>query len=357
MADDKRRPNGTEVELSPETLEKAREYLDAHEYSLQDCLGRGGFSVIFRVHSRKYKADFAAKVTNIADIRRHSVLRIAENEETALHNLNHPNIIKLYESFHEGDYSFLILELCTNNTLKHMIKHSPNGRDYWQMARQLCDAVLFIHEKGFAHRDIKPANVLIDQYGRPKIADFGLCIRVEPGMLVKDFVGSPQYMAPEIVKRIGYCPQRADVWALGLTLYEMAMGMIEWPQNRQIFNEVLSSGAINISHETPRPVLRVITKMIDTHPDTRFTMREVCQLVEKILTDSRRPQQQQPAAPGLPPRKPSFLRLTDARTMAHRSYIKDQHPAFRPLIHGMVNSRRMKSNSPSPHTFMRTSMI
>ena len=331
-------------DLTPEFLETLKGYLTAHEYTMLELLGKGGFSVIFRVHSWKYKSDFAAKITYLSSKSR----RIAENEEMALHSLNHPNIIKLYESFHEGNFSFLILELCTNQTLKHMIKHSPSG-NYWHMARQLCDALLYIHDKGFAHRDIKPSNVLIDTYGRPRIADFGLCIKCEPGTKVREYVGSPQYMAPEIVKRMSYCPYSADVWAMGLTLYEMAMGMIEWPANPQMFNEMITSGSINISHKTPRPVLRIITKMIDAHPDGRFTMRQVCQLLDKVSAENKPAQQQ-----GLPPKKPSFLRLTTDRTsLAHRSYVKDQHPAFRPIVQGIVARRRVQSNSPTPQTFMR----
>lgn len=81
----------------------------------------------------------------------------------------------------------------------------------------------FLHEKGFVYRDLKPENILLDSEGHVKLTDFGLSRQLEDGDLAKTFCGTPQYLAPELILRVGY-NKMVDWWGLGILIYELTVG-------------------------------------------------------------------------------------------------------------------------------------
>ena len=271
-----RKKESTMSEFPPSRLAEISSILLRHGYEMLDRLGFGGFSVIFRIRSVKYDDFFAAKITNQASTRHKTSKLAGDNEEFALQHLNHPNIIKLYESFHEDNLSFLIIELCTNKSLRHLIgEHGLSEGLLFSHMKQICDALLYVHSKGFVHRDIKPANVLIDAYGRPKLADFGMCIKVEPGERINEFVGSTQYMAPEIIRKKRYNPYLTDIWALGVTFYEMAMGPLNWPKDKALIAASIADGGILIKPETTHKVALIVNAMTEMDPRKRPSMKVI----------------------------------------------------------------------------------
>lgn len=266
----------TMAEFPPSKIEEIKLILLNHEYQMMERLGFGGFSVIFKVYSLKYQNFFAAKITNSASTR-HRTSSIAGNiEENALQQLNHPNIIKLYESFHEDNLSFLIIELCTKKSLKDYIGEKGMSENHlFSFMKQLADALCYCHSLGFAHRDIKPPNVLIDSYGRPKLADFGMCIQVEPGSRIKDHVGSPSYLAPEIIKKEAFDPFKSDIWALGVTFYEMTVGLIKWPKDKALIVASIAEGGILIKPDTPPKIAMLVRAMTEMNPNKRPDMKKI----------------------------------------------------------------------------------
>lgn len=264
-------------EFTPELMEKVREILSSHDYEMLERIGRGGFSVIFKVMSRKYNNYFAAKVTNMESKRHRTSDKTAQIEQNALSHLNHPNVIKLYESFNENGIAFLILELCTGDTLRNKIVSNRSGPIPYvvEYMKQLAMALYYCHSEGFVHRDIKPANVLFDQYSRPVLADFGMCIPVPMGTQVSDYVGSPQYIAPEIINQRSFDPYKTDIWALGVTFYEMASGMIKWPKDKELIKATIADGGIIIKPGLPRRMTNLISAMTDMNPERRPTMEQI----------------------------------------------------------------------------------
>ena len=303
----------TLTEFPNEAIEKISEILLRHDYVMKERIGCGGFSIIFKIYSNKYSTDFAAKITNTASTRHKTSSITTKIEENALQHLNHPNIIKLYESFHEQNYSFLILELCTSKSLRTLIgKKGISDMDaLFTYMKQLTDALLFCHEKGFVHRDIKPANVLVDSYGHLKLADFGMCIHVNPNEKLHDYAGSPQYLAPEIINRKHFNPFKADIWALGVTFYEMAMGPLQWPKDKNLVVASIADGGIVIKNETPHKVATLVRKMLEMNPDNRPTIEMVASY--KCIKNAQNIEIKQP-----PQRSPSMLKLP----LAQRSSLK-----------------------------------
>src|SRR6185436_809880 len=142
--------------------------------------------------------------------------------------LSHPNIVTVHDFGQAGGYFFLLMEFVDGVNLRQALQ---GGRFTPEQALTIvppiCDALQYAHDRGIVHRDIKPANLLLDKAGRVKIADFGIAKMVgdqsSVGFAESQPVGTPQYMAPE-QKDQQQTDHRADIYSLGVVLYEMLTG-------------------------------------------------------------------------------------------------------------------------------------
>ncbi len=149
-----------------------------------------------------------------------------------LARLSHPNIVTVFDTGMAGPFAYLMMEYVDGVNLRQAMKA---GRftpvDALSLVQDVCAALKFAHEKGILHRDIKPENILIDSRGQVKIADFGIAKlvgendREQLTLTQRGFVlGSPHYMAPEQLESPGDVDQRADIYSLGVVLYELLTG-------------------------------------------------------------------------------------------------------------------------------------
>ena len=267
---------GAHADFSDASLEQIKSVLAARHYEMKECLGTGGFSMVFRVHSHQFHSDFAAKITNTASKRHRDAHSYVDHEGDALSNISHPNIVKIYERFEDGDFCFLILEYCEHGPLKNILGQGglPENMAI-RMMRQIAEGVMHMHMLGYVHRDIKPSNVLLDEHWRPKLADFGMCLKFPRGEYLNDFSGSPQYMPPEMVRKVPFDPYKADIWALGVTFYEIANGLVKWPGTRQLVETTIMSVGLTISPRTPRPIAKVVKAMTAMDPRDRPKIERV----------------------------------------------------------------------------------
>jgi hypothetical protein len=153
-------------------------------------------------------------------------------EARALAKLNHPNIVALHDfGQHDGLFYFL-MEFVDSGNLRQRLAAGPlEGPAAGAVIGQVCDALQFAHEEGVVHRDIKPENILLDRKGRAKLADFGLA-RLRGGNAPYTLTGShqvmgtPYYMAPEQMDRPQDVDHRADIYSVGVVLYELLTGKL-----------------------------------------------------------------------------------------------------------------------------------
>jgi type II secretory pathway pseudopilin PulG len=152
-------------------------------------------------------------------------------EARALARLSHPNIVAVHEFGQVNGQPFFIMEYVDGASLRQLEQTGRlSPREALQIIPQLCDALQYAHDQGVVHRDIKPENVLVDRKGRVKIADFGLAKIL--GYETQNFrltgegqiMGTPHYMAPEQVEHPLQVDHRADIYSLGVVLYEMLTG-------------------------------------------------------------------------------------------------------------------------------------
>ena len=249
------------------------------DFEFQKCIGYGTYSTAFLVLSRHYGMYFCAKMTQVTDDFFDERGNPRDPELTALLHLDHPNIIRVYNYFRYDSFFFLILELCQGGCLSNQIEksHRLSVHTTREYMRSILSALVSCHQMNIAHRDIKPQNIFIDGYGHVKVADFGLSSILKPHQLVTNACGSHSYAAPEIETSVEsefpYDPFKADVWALGVTMYQMLTGSIPWS------DEITSAGPerppVEYPDTLPADAREMISAMLQLNPDDRPTMAEL----------------------------------------------------------------------------------
>ena len=239
-------------------------------YHIIEKLGEGGMAVVYKAYDTRLERDVAVKIIR-SDLFGNAViermLKRFEREAKSMAKLSHANIVKVHDfGEHEGS-PYLVMELLSGGTLKEQMG-SPLP---WQQAVSLLEpiarALAYAHSEGILHRDVKPANILITKTGEPVLTDFGIAklLETEDGNTLTGTgvgVGTPEYMAPEqgLGKEID---GRADVYALGIVLYELVTGHKPY------------------SADTPLAVL--LKQVNDPLPEPRGFIAELPESVEKVL--------------------------------------------------------------------------
>ena len=185
-------------------------------------LGEGSFSVVQLYENVKTKTKYAVKKMNIESIEKISKNKNLINTEVNIHGrINHPNIIKLHNSFKIKNNCYLILEYSPNGTLFDIIRSSHGLSEIYSFYYflQTLNAIYFLHLHSIIHRDLKPENLLINEKNIIKLCDFGWSVKLKDNKRTT-FCGTVEYMAPEIIKKQEY-DETIDIWSLGVLLYEL----------------------------------------------------------------------------------------------------------------------------------------
>jgi serine/threonine-protein kinase len=246
-------------------------------YRIVDKLGEGGMGVVYRAEDVRLGRPIAVKVLapNLAS---NSVARRRfEAEARAASALDHPNICALHDVGETPDGGlFLALAYCEGETLREMLERGPlEPARALAIAAQVADGLAEAHDKGIVHRDVKPANLMVRRDGLVKILDFGVAkLEHDAGITgTTDSVGSPAYMAPEQI-RVGQVGPPADLWSLGVVLFEMLSG-------RRPFEGGVHAVLANILNDAPpsldalcpglHPNLsRIVARALNKDPGARY---------------------------------------------------------------------------------------
>ncbi|HQZ27535.1 MAG TPA: serine/threonine-protein kinase, partial [Verrucomicrobiales bacterium] len=198
------------------------------QYEIDALLGRGGMGAVYRGRQVTLDRRVAIKLLPAELTRDAEFVARFEREARTLAKLHHPGIVLVHDFGQTSEgHLYFVMEFVDGTDL-HRIIHGP-GLDCAQaleIVGQICDALQYAHSQGVVHRDIKPANVILALNGRAKLADFGLARPFDDGSGAftrsNVVMGTPDYMAPEALA--GAADHRADLYSLGVMLYEMLTG-------------------------------------------------------------------------------------------------------------------------------------
>lgn len=253
------------------------ELVQKHGYEMKEQIGRGQFGRAYRISSLKYSEDFVLKFIPIRNTRS---IEDQKAEYEALIQFIHPNILSIYEVWEELGGISLVTEYCNNGSYDKIIRQNgplPKAK-FVPVAKQLLLALQYLHKKGYSHNDIKPANILVDKYGRPKLADFGLCALSDGNKSETVVRGTTLTMAPELFKRIPYNPLKSDIWSMGITLFIMAVGTNPWGENEKDVCFGAVSGIVEYPHDINKQIFVLLDKMLQPNPDDRPEIAELLEL-------------------------------------------------------------------------------
>ncbi|KAL4305787.1 hypothetical protein HN51_039759 [Arachis hypogaea] len=191
-------------------------------YQLLEEIGRGRFGTVFRCFDPNSGEFLACKVIDKGLLLDPTDRACIENESKFMTFLSpHPNIVKIFGAYEDSDSLSIVAELCEQETLFDRIADRPLPEiEAAAVMKQLLEAVAHCHRLGIAHRDIKPDNLLFDRRGNLKVADFGSAEWFGDGRGMSGVVGTPYYVAPEVVMGREYS-EKVDVWSSAVILYIM----------------------------------------------------------------------------------------------------------------------------------------
>ena len=253
-------------------------------YRLIEQIGAGGMGVVFRAHDEQLRRDVAVKILP------HDLFSDAASRERfrkealAVGRLNHPNIAMAFDFGEQDGVDYLVTEYIPGINLDEKIgKQALPQKTVLELGIQILSGLEAAHRENVIHRDLKPGNIRLNRDGQVKILDFGLAKLAEPFDENADTVnltssvsvsGTLPYMAPELL-RAEDADARADIWAAGAVLYEMATGRRAFPDKQPslVIDAILHYDPVRPTLINPKitaSLEAVILKALDRDPDRRY---------------------------------------------------------------------------------------
>jgi tetratricopeptide (TPR) repeat protein/tRNA A-37 threonylcarbamoyl transferase component Bud32 len=251
-------------------------------FDLIEVLGVGGFGTVWKARDRKLDRTVAIKIPHRGRLNNDELEKFLR-EARAAAQLQHLNIIRVYEVGREGDVAYIVSDFVRGIPLSDWLTgQQPAMRQAAEICATLADALQHAHERGVIHRDLKPANILIDGDGQPHLMDFGLARREVGEITVTldgQVLGTPAYMSPEQARGEAHTADgRSDVYSLGVIFFELLTGELPFRGNpRMLMHQVNHDPAPSPRkfNGSIRKDLETITlKCLEKEPSRRYQSAE-----------------------------------------------------------------------------------
>jgi eukaryotic-like serine/threonine-protein kinase len=251
-------------------------------YALKYQIGEGGLGTVYAAHDPLLSRLIAIKTLNVevSQDQRADFNALFLNEARAAAGLSHPHIVTVFDAGVSDNKAYIAMELLKGKDLRELLKEGWRATSVQatQIVRRVADALGYAHSKGVVHRDIKPANIFMVGRTQPKVLDFGIArVTHKHDTHVSDEItgGSPYYMAPEQIRQQP-SDQRADVFSLGVVLYELLTDVKPFVGNTL---EEISQAVLNhtptaphvLKPELPQGLSDIVMRAMEKEPEKRFS--------------------------------------------------------------------------------------
>lgn len=246
-------------------------------YMLRGVIGEGAFSHVVLAFHETQKTYYACKIVPKARLSSSSLEQRFEEEIRINQQLHHPGVVGLIDIIKDELNYYVIMEFCPNGELFQFIvdRGRLSEAEAKPKIKMILDTVRYLHSLGISHRDLKPENILLDQYGNPKISDFGLSRFVGEDDLVSTPCGSPCYASPECISGQNYNGLTSDVWSCGVVLFAMVTGQLPWTKRNQAqLFEQIRNGDYTIPSFLSIPCASLISGLMTVDNEERLTVEQ-----------------------------------------------------------------------------------
>ncbi|NPV84466.1 MAG: protein kinase [Anaerolineae bacterium] len=258
-------------------------------FQLVGMLGMGGMAAVYKGYDQRLERYVAVKVLRPESLTSSDFIKRFEREAKALAQLNHPNIVKIFDYGESGGKPYLVMEYLSGGSLKERSRRRLSYQEAVDVILPIARALSYAHRRNIVHRDIKPANILFSETDSPILTDFGIA-KIVAGELASHLtstgvgMGTPDYMAPE--QGMGETvDHRADIYALGVVFYELVTGQKPFRADTPMavmlkhISEPLPPPR-QFAPDLPSEVERVICKALQKKPSDRY--QDIDQMIGEI---------------------------------------------------------------------------
>jgi eukaryotic-like serine/threonine-protein kinase len=250
----------------------------AARYELEELVGTGGMSSVYRARDTLLERNVALKVLHAQYTTDDEFVERFKREARAVAQLSHPNIVTVIDRMEDGGKQFIVFEYIDGENLKELVvrKGRLSVRDALEIALQIARGLAFAHEHGVVHRDVKPQNVLLNGDGQAKVTDFGIArtLTVDGVTQTGTVMGTSNYIAPEQASGQPVEVQ-TDVYSLGVVLYELLAGDVPFPGENFVsvamkhVNEP-PPNLLDVRKDVPLRVASAVDRALEKDPRARF---------------------------------------------------------------------------------------
>ena len=293
------------------------------QYRIVELVGGGGMGVVYRAEDSELGRDVAIKLLHPGLAEDAAAKERFKQEARAASALDHPNVCTIYQAGEtEEGQLFLAMAYYEGETLKQRIARGPLPTgEAIEITAQIAHGLARAHAAGVIHRDIKPANIILTRHGDAKILDFGLAKLAEGARMTREgtTVGTPAYMSPEQV-RGRETDARADVWSLGVVLFEMLTGELPFRGGGEsaIIHAILNEEPVDVGSlrpDLPGPLREILERALIKSRDERLqAASDVLELLRPLRGETATEAFLKPIESGAPARRPGGSVLPDRGT-------------------------------------------
>ena len=250
----------------------------AGRYEVEELVGHGGMSSVYKAHDRLLERNVALKVLHDQYGTDDEFVERFKREARAVAQLSHPNIVTVIDRGEDEGHHFIVFEHIDGENLKELLVrrgHLP-AREALELGLQVARGLAFAHEHGLVHRDVKPQNVLLDGDGRAKVTDFGIArsLDVDGVTITGTILGTADYIAPEQAGG-GRVDAQTDIYSLGVVLYELLAGEVPFSGDNFVAVAMKHVNAppptlLEVRRDVPLRVAAAIDRALEKDPRRRF---------------------------------------------------------------------------------------